>query len=67
MTVYTYNIKAKASGLGTLTTSGILKAQDEYQAICAAVRQGRGPFEKAGITPDKVSVEVVAHPELETT
>ncbi len=64
MTIYTYTIKAKATGLGTLTTSGILKAADEYQAICLAVKEGRGPFEKAGVVPDKVSVEVTAHPLL---
>lgn len=64
MTVYTYTVKAKVTGLGTVTTDGILKANDEYQAICAAVREGRGPFEKAGVVPDKVSVEIIAHPEL---
>lgn len=67
MTVYTYTIKAKVSGLGTLTTSGILKANDEYQAICAAVKEGRGPLEKAGVSPDKVSVEVIAHSEIEVS
>lgn len=65
MTVYTYTMKAKVARLGILTTSGTVKSSDEYQALCAAVREGREPFEKAGITPDKLSVEVVAHPELE--
>lgn len=64
MTVYTYIVKAKFTRLGTLTTGGILKANDEYQAICNAVREGTGPFEKAGVSPDKVSVEVTAHPEI---
>lgn len=67
MTVYTYTVKMKATGLGTLTTGGILKAGDEYQAICSAVREAREPFEKAGIVPNKLTVEINAHPEIQVS
>ncbi len=67
MTVYTYTIKMRAAGLATLTTSGILKADDEYRAICSAVREAREPFEKAGIVPTKLTVEIVAHPAIEVS
>ena len=65
MIVFTYIVKAKVSGLGTLTTSGIIKAENEYAALHTATREGREHLDKAGIAVDKLTVEVTAHPEIQ--